>query len=315
MADAAAESVLLRPMGPRDREAVARLIHRSTNAWYRANRGHDIFGGPESDCLVFTDTYGSVDADEGVVVEDASTGALLGSCFLHPRPTHIGVGIVNVAPEAFGRGVARRMMDEACRRADAVGLPLRLVSSAMNLDSYSLYTRCGFVPRALHQDMMVAVPDHGLPGPRPDEDATIRPATLADADAMAQCEGRVAGIRRDVDIAHWLRNPTGIWKVWVSEDTTGMIRGWIACSDHEASRIAGPGAMESPEHAIALLHTALDSLRGKSVLALVPADQPVIAAQVGAWGGRNVELHVQQVRGNWTAPRGVHLASFLPESG
>lgn len=298
-----------------DRDALAELIHRSTNAWYRANRGHDIFGGPVSDCGIFPDTYLAVDDEAGIVVVDTGTGNLVGSCFLHPRPSHIGVGIVNVAPEAFGRGVARRMIDAACRLADETGRPLRLVSSAMNLDSYSLYTRAGFVPQALLQDMMVSVPAGGLQTPRPEPSLRIRPAGSDDRESMAAFEEQVAGIRRDADIAHWISNPTGIWRVWVAETAFGELRGWLACSDHDASRIAGPGAMDAQSTAAALLWTALDALRGKSVLVLVPSHHPELVRRVAEWGGRNVELHVQQVRGAWTPVNGVHLASFLPESG
>ncbi|MFM7320873.1 MAG: GNAT family N-acetyltransferase, partial [Armatimonadota bacterium] len=95
MPDSGTDSVVLRAMRPEDADALAALIHRSTNAWYVARFGQSIFPGPESDCRIFPETYGMVDAGEGIVAEDASTGALLGSCFLHPRPTHIGVGIVN----------------------------------------------------------------------------------------------------------------------------------------------------------------------------------------------------------------------------
>ncbi len=305
----------MRSMVESDRDALAELIHRSTNAWYRANRGHDIFGGPVSDCRIFPDTYRAVDNHAGIVVVDTDSGNLVGSCFLHPRPTHIGVGIVNVAPEAFGRGVARRMIEEACRLADETGGPIRLVSSAMNLDSYSLYTRAGFVPRALHQDMMVPVPEGGLPTARPVSSLRIRPAVPDEVEALATFEQRVAGIRRDVDLAHWISNPTGIWRVWVAETASGALCGWLACSDHDASRIAGPGAMDGEATAAALVWTALDALRGKSTLVLVPSQQQGLVRAVADWGGRNVELHVQQVRGSWTPVDGVHLASFLPESG
>jgi len=309
------DSVVLRAMRPEDADALATLIHRSTNAWYAARFGQPIFSGPESDCRIFPETYGMVDAGEGIVAEDASTGALLGSCFLHPRPTHIGVGIVNVDPASFGRGVARRMIEEACRRADAAGKPLRLVSSAMNLDSYSLYTRAGFVPRALYQDMVVPVPESGLAGSRPRRLNRVRPARMGDVEAMAALEQRVAGVRREVDLRHFVENPTGIWSVWICTDRSGEVSGWIACSAHPASRIAGPGAMTCVPGAEALLWTALDACRGTSVLALVPADRPELVAAVAGWGGRNVELHVAQVRGSAKPIRGVHLPAFLPESG
>ncbi len=305
-------------MVPGDFEWVARLIHGSTNAWYRANRGHDIFGGPESDCRIFPDTYDAVDSGEAIVAVDPDSGAILGSCFVHPRPTHVGIGIVNVAPEAFGRGVARRMMDEACARADRAGLPMRLVSSAMNLDSFSLYSRVGFVPRALFQDMLVAVPESGLPGGSAFADPhgiVVSPASATDVTAMADFEYAVAKIRRDVDIAHFVANPTGIWRTWVARDADGALTGWLAASDHPASCIAGPACARDVDAMRLLLATALDALRGRTVLVLAPADCPELVRRVEAWGGRNSELHVLQIRGSGSPPCGINLPSFLPESG
>jgi len=314
-ADAPGAEPLLRPMTESDFDAVARLIHRSTNAWYESRFGHSIFAGPESDCRIFPETYHAIDPGEAIVVEDASTGELLGSCFVHPRPTHVGIGIVNVAPEAFGRGIARRMMDAAGARADAAGLPMRLVSSAMNLDSYSLYSRTGFVPRALFQDMLVSVPEAGLPEKVVPPGVTVLPATASDAVEMAALEHELAKIRRDVDIAHFLANPTGIWRTWVARAADGAMVGWLAASDHSASRIAGPASARDAEVLAALLWSALDALRGKTVLVLVPADCPALIRLVESWGGRNAELHVLQIRGVGVPPCGIQLPSFLPESG
>ena len=70
---------------------------------------------------------------------------------------------MNVHPEHFGKGLARHLLERIVRLSDEENKPTRLVSSAMNLDSFSLYTRGGFVPRQIFQDMTLAVPDEGLP--------------------------------------------------------------------------------------------------------------------------------------------------------
>ena len=62
---------------------------------------------------------------------------------------------MNVHPNHFGRSVAGRLLRHIIEVADAKQQPLRLVSSAMNLDSFSLYTRAGFVPQAAYQDMIL----------------------------------------------------------------------------------------------------------------------------------------------------------------
>lgn len=48
-----------------------------------------------------------------------AAGRLVGICFAHPRETHHSIGIVATDPDVAGRGVARLMVEEALRRADA----------------------------------------------------------------------------------------------------------------------------------------------------------------------------------------------------
>ena len=153
----------LRAMQSSDRWEVAELISVSTNFWYQTHGRPAIFpGGPEAS-VVFFDVYEALDPGCGVVAVDTTTGRLAGSCFFHPRPTHISLGIMNVHPNHFGRGVAGQLLRHIIDRADREAKPLRLVSSAMNLDSFSLYTRAGFVPQVAFQDMFIAVPPDGLP--------------------------------------------------------------------------------------------------------------------------------------------------------
>ncbi len=134
--------LLLRTMRADEWDAVARLIHDSTNAWYEAHGLGKIFdAGPESTKL-FCEVYESLDPGCCLVVEGSRPGALAGSCFYHPRASHVSLGIMNVHPRYFGRGVARRLLRAITDLADERRLPVRLVSSALNLDSFSLYN-CG----------------------------------------------------------------------------------------------------------------------------------------------------------------------------
>src|SRR5579863_4708737 len=155
----------LRPMRPDEWTKVAQIICHSTNRWYeRAGKPAIFPHGPQS-CLLFCEVYEDLDPGCCVVAEDEPTGHLMGSCFYHPRETHVSLGIMNVHPDYFSRGVASALLRFITDQADEVGKPLRLVSSAMNLDSFSLYTRGGFVPRAVFQDMLIPVPLEGLAVP------------------------------------------------------------------------------------------------------------------------------------------------------
>ncbi|MDB5296273.1 MAG: Acetyltransferase [Phycisphaerales bacterium] len=313
----------LRPATSADRDAVADLICLSTNFWYQASGRPRIFtAGPEP-CGLFWDVYDALDPGCCVVAEDARTGHLAGSCFYHPRDTHVSLGIMNAHPNHFGRGVAGRLLRFVTDLADAAGLPTRLVSSAVNLDSYALYTRAGFVPGAIYQDMVVppARVAAGLTGT--DEmdlaAARARPATPADVPAIVDLEWRVARIRRPGDWQHFVNNAAGVWRVSVLDRVGGGIDGALAAVDHPGSTMLGPGVMADDAAAAALIaaelrRQAAGPRRDVSPVFLVPADRPALVRQVYAWGGRNVELHVHQVRGDYQPPTGVAMPTFMPET-
>lgn len=297
-----------------DRAAVAALICDSTNAWYQANRHFEIFRhGPASTTLFF-DVYESLDPGCCVIAEDADSGKLLGSCFYHPRETHVSLGIMNVSPSAFGRGVARRLLQFITELADRERKPIRLVSSAMNLDSFSLYTRAGFVPRAAFQDMTIEVLASGFPFRAASSDR-LRPATLDDLAGILDVEKRVAHIRREKDWRHFIENREGFWHVSVSTDRQGQIDGVLASIAHPASTMLGPGVAVDDDVAAALIAAELDHRRGLSPVFLILVDRPQLVQQMYAWGARNCEIHFCQVRGEFKGFEGVVMPTFMPETG
>ncbi|MBT7301180.1 MAG: GNAT family N-acetyltransferase [Victivallales bacterium] len=304
----------LREMVPADRLAVADLICLSTNCWYQAH-GHSLIfaDGPVTTELHF-DLYQTLEGSSGLVVEDTRSGAIIGSCFQHIRPTHVSLGIMNVHPNHFGRGVARTLLNAIIDTAKREGKPLRLVSSAMNLDSYSLYTRAGFVPRHAYQDMFLAVPEDGLDACVPNLHL-VRPATPADVPAMAAVELAVSGIRRDSDYRHFIENPDGIWHVSVFESAPGRLEGFLVSCGHSGVNMIGPGVMCEDEVTAALLFTELNQHRGRTPVFLLPVERNELVRQVYSWGGRNCEMHFSQVLGDFTPFQGINMPTFLPETG
>ncbi len=305
-----ADSTRIRRITRDDWPAVGRLIHESTNAWYQASRGFDIFPGDAASCEWFCRVYDALDGDACLLAEDEA-GDLLGSCFFHPRPTHVGLGIMNVAPAAFGRGIARRLLqgviDEAGNR------PVRLVSSAMNLDSFSLYTRAGFVPRQLYQDMQVEDVAHIEA-----ETAGVRAAQPDDVPAIVALERTISGIDRERDWSHFLTNDPAIWHTLVRK-RGGEIVGVLGSVRHPSSHLVGPGVAATDEDAVALLaaqlrHHAAAHPDSPPVF-LLPSDRPALVAAAYGWGGRNLETHVHNVRGDWQPFDGVNFPTFMPESG
>ena len=305
--------MMIREMRSDEWQVVAGLIHSSTNAWYEANLNRSIFQREDpSGCLVFPEVYEALDPG-CCLVADPGTGRLAGSCFYHPRETHVSLGIMNVDPEFAGRGVARELLGEIIRRAG--DLPVRLVSSCMNLDSYSLYTRAGFSPREIYQDMFLPS-DRACPE-APAGAERVREARPGDIPAMVALEEEVSGIRRGRDYEFFLRNEQQLWRVFVieGEGGRGELDGFLCSIDHPGSNMLGPGVMRDEGDALALIHAQLRAMPGRQPVFLVPARADFLVASLYGWGARNCEMHVAQVRGPAQEFRGVTMPTFMPETG
>ncbi len=312
-----------------DRLAVARLVHASTNAWYETHGDGPAFTCAPEDCAVYFDTYEALDPGHCLVIDGEQPGTLRGSCFVHPRTTHLALGIMNVAPAAFGQGVAGRLLDHICGLADAAGLPLRLVSSAGNLDSFSLYNTRGFVPIQVFQDVLFEVPAQGLAAP-PEAGLTLRTARLEDVPALAALEHALHGLDRARDLEFFAQDPLGCFRLFVATRRDGSPAGWLASVRHPATAMLGPAVAADEDSAFALIRHALDAHhKGGACVAVVPSDRPKLVQRVRSLGGRNIELHLAQVRaprdatgrsldtGPQQAPAApvVVLPTFLPETG
>jgi GNAT superfamily N-acetyltransferase len=307
------EHITIRQITPADYHELADLIHVSTNHWYQTNGRPPIFPRPDG-AEVFTDIYEALDPGCCFVAQHSGTGRLAGSCFYHPRPTHVSLGIMNVHPRYFGLGVARKLLAAVTELADARRLPVRLVSSAMNLDSFSLYTRAGFVPRTVFQDMLLTVPAEGLAGHGP-EAGRVRPARIEDVEAMAALEEEVSGIRREHDFRFFIENRDGRWHVSVLEGEGSGVEGFLASVNHPGSNMLGPGVMRTERGAEALIVAELNQHRGRTPVFLVPAQCADLVRRMYALGAKNCELHFAQVRGAWREPAAVVMPTFMPESG
>ena len=229
---------------------------------------------------------------------------------MHPRDTHVSLGIMNVHPAHFGRGVARRLLETII--AQAQPRHVRLVSSCLNLDSFSLYSRAGFQPRRVVQDVLLAVPEDGLP-PTPTPDGlALRDATADDAAELAALTRDLTGLDRGRDADYLLSGTHPFWTASVAI-RDGRAVGWLASCGAAAVNMIGPGCAADEPTAIALAHRELDRHRGRSPVMLVPSDAREVLAAAYGWGGRNVELHLVQSTGPLPTGRGVEFCTFLPE--
>lgn len=299
----------LQRLQPHEYDESAKLLHASLDAWHRARLNVDRFGTAWEPFRLTVDVYEALDPGCCVVAVDES-GALAGSAFFHPRETHVGVGVVTVHPAAFGRGVGRAMMEEIVRIAD--GKPLRLVSSAMNLDSFSLYTRLGFVPQMMLQSMTMNVPADGFPG----AGTRMRVATMEDVPRIADFEFRMNGIRKEKDYRFFVENKSGCWRLSVIEKEDGTLAGFLAASALPTDNMLGQGVAEDEATMLELLRGTMDRhFRGQAVAFILPSKCSSLVQRAYAWGARNRETNLLSVLGDAPPMRGVTLPTFLPESG
>jgi len=309
------ETMRLRRMEERDRSEVAELICVSTNHWYQVHGGSPSFPGGPSSTDVFFDVYEALDPGCGLVAENRKTGRLMGSCFYHPRPRHVSLGIMNVHPNYFGQGVARAILQHIIDYADSHRrCAVRLTSSALNLDSFSLYTRAGFVPRYAYQDMIIRVPESGFEPAFPEREQ-VRTATVADVSSMAALEMDVSGISREKDYRFAIENQHGIWETLVIDSDEGEIDGYMISAKHPALSMLGPCVTRTEQQAAALIASALGRYRGAEAVFLVPVHCENLVRQMYGWGARNYELHFCQVRGEFQPLMGVNMPTFLLETG
>ena len=300
----------IRELTQNEWQKVAAMIHASTNAWYEANLNRSIFDeGDSSGCMIFPEVYEALDPNCCLVAED-DHGRMMGSCFYHPRETHVSLGIMNAHPDHAGRGVAAALLAEVVSRAG--DLPVRLVSSCMNLDSFSLYTRAGFAPGELYQDMYV--PSEKKLPEAPAGRERIREALEADIGAMVELEEELSGIRREKDFQFFLRNDQSIWRTLVIEGANQQIDGFLGSVSHPGSNMLGPGVMRREADALALIHAQLVLSGGRQPVFLVPARAAGLVSSLYRWGARNCELHVAQARGIVQHPSGITMPTFMPET-
>ena len=305
---------ILRPLAEADHHATGELIFASINVWYQTHGCPAIYTCEPQDVEIVFDTYNDLTPGCTIAAEHPETGVLMASCFYHPREFHVSLGIMTVHPSHFGRGLGAKLLQYIIDYTDSHDYPaLRLTQSAINVDSFSLYNKYGFVPRYSYQDMIFYVPESGLGLSHPGRDR-VRPATSDDVAAMAVVEKEVSGITREPDYRYCIDNARGLWRVSVIESPTGDVDGFLISSRHPATNMLGPGVTRSEDDAAALIAAELDHHGSRSPVAVIPMEKTKLVRQMYEWGARNCEMHFCQVRGEFQPYQGVNMPAFLPET-
>jgi hypothetical protein len=220
---------------------------------------------------------------------------------------------MNTHPDFFGHGIASQMLRYIIDEANRRNVPVRLVSGATNVDSFSLYNKAGFVPTRFFQDMTVKVPDGGFDVAAP-SGWTFRDATVEDIPQMVALERELASIERERDYRFFLRNENNIWHTSVLVNTDGTLGGFIVSVNDPGSNMLGPGIARDETLAAALVRGELNFHRGCSPVWLVPSCSRKLVDAMYAIGAKNCELHISQVLGDYTPETGIVLPTFMPET-
>ncbi len=308
--------MLLRPLKDDDISEYSSLLHHSFNTWYfKHGWGKDYFGCKPQDTAIFYDIYNDLNPGCSVAAFSKDTGQMMGACFYHPREHHVSLGIMAVHPDFGEQGVGRALVDHILKYTqDNNYTSCRLVGSAMNMNSFSLYNRAGFVPRQTYQDMVFTLAQEGIAFNAAGGDC-MRDASFDDMAAMGELEMEVSGIKREMDYRYAIKNPRGVLHASVYENSQGGIDGFMISVKHPALNMLGPCEARTEDVAIALIGKELEHFRGTWGLISIPMEKRKMIEQMYAWGAINVETHLKQVWGEFKPFQGISIPSFLPETG
>ncbi|MFM2413557.1 MAG: hypothetical protein RJB05_733, partial [Armatimonadota bacterium] len=130
--------------------------------------------------------------------------------------------------------------------------------------------------------------------------------------AIATLERDLTGSYRPRDWEHFLE--TDHFTVFVDVAADGTVLGALNVTNHIANCTLGPAHARDEASVCRLLAAALPVVAGRTALVLVSPAASKVTSLLYTWKARNADIHLLQVRGAYTAPTGVQLMTFLPES-
>ena len=198
--------MILRELTSDDKPQFCELLYSSFNTWYKKHGLNDqYFKCPVKDLGIIYDIYAGMENSHSVAAEDPQNGQLVGVCFYHPRETHISLGIMAVHLDYGKKGIGKSLLTFMTGFADTNGFDsFRLVQSACNVDSFSLYSKGGFIPRYSYHDMLINVPEQGLDF-KVKGSEKVRTANEKDVPEMAGLEMELSGIFREEDYLYCVK--------------------------------------------------------------------------------------------------------------
>lgn len=138
----------------------------------------------------------------GIVAEE--NGRIVGSNFADQRSSIAGIGPVSIGPQVQNQGIGRKLMEAMIDHLASSHAGIRLVQTAYNNRSLSLYTRLGFQTREPLSVLQGAALDIKFAG------YDVRPAGEADVAACNVLCRRVHGFDRGAELREALHAQSAI---------------------------------------------------------------------------------------------------------
>lgn len=282
-------TVALRPGTPEDAAACGRICHAAFRDVALRHGFPPMFPNEAVATEVLARMLGHPRV-RVVVAEDG--GRILGSNVLNMRAEVAAIGPITVDPAAQGRGIGRRLMEEALAQVSAGPFRgARLVQDAFNPATLALYTRLGFRAREL-----LALVQGPTPGCAP-EGAEVRPATPGDVAACDELGRRAHGCARTDELEEAVSLGTATVAV-----RDGAVRGYAT-----AIGVRGHAAAETNDDLWALIMAA-PRIVGAGIL--VPAGNDELLRRCLGHGLKVVAPETLMTIGEHREPQARYLASI-----
>lgn len=294
-------SITIRPMSADDVDVVAPVIARAFNA-VNARYGYPSeFPEPYASTLMAR-YYLSQDP-EGCIVAQRD-GTICGSVFARLRGDRVSVGPVSVDPGSQAIGVGRRMM-EALFDLYPDAASFRLSQAAFNKESFSLYSKTGFVT----VEPLLRLERPPAPVTPEEDDPHVRVVTAESAPLVADLDRRLTGAERQREL------PThfAMGSVYVHDDGSG-IQGYLATMPTPGPTFLGPAVARSEAELGVLIRAALRDIGPRASGLHLPAHFAPTIDECFRLGLRLFCLENLMVRGEWRTPDASYLHAMFPEA-
>ncbi len=232
-----------------------------------------------------------LEVGHGFVACDAIDRALASAMWWPYGPRFATIGMVITSPRLQMQGAGRRLMDTIFEEAGPRDLRLNATRAG-----YRLYRSLDFQPigRIFQHQGRAQAPAGAAP-----DDFTVRPATTADGDAIAQLDADAYGADRSRVIAALMKLATG---TVIEQD--GRIAGFALCRRFGRGHVVGPIVAESDEAAIALLRPHVIAHDGQFLRVDTAQEQGSFGGFLEECGMTVYDTVTTMVRGHNHGPRG-----------